>query len=48
MVIQSGRITPAGHIAHMGEIRNAYKILLGNLNKMDFFVERIVNWGMLK
>jgi hypothetical protein len=47
MVIQSGRIIPAGQLARMGQMRNAYTILVGNLKKMDFFVERIVNWGML-
>jgi hypothetical protein len=28
-IIKSRRIRWAGHIAHMGEIRNAYKILVG-------------------
>jgi hypothetical protein len=48
MVLQSGNIIPAGHIARMGEMRNAYAILVGNLKKIDFFVEGRVNKGMLK
>jgi hypothetical protein len=29
-VIKSGRIRYTGHVAHMGEMRNAYKILVEN------------------
>jgi hypothetical protein len=30
-MIKSRRITWVGHVAHMGEIRNAYKILVAKL-----------------
>jgi hypothetical protein len=36
MVIKSRRMRLAGNVAHMGEIRNAYKILVG------FYKRRVI------
>jgi hypothetical protein len=30
-MIRSRRMRWAGHVVHMGEVRNAYRILVGNL-----------------
>jgi hypothetical protein len=36
-VIKSRRMRLAGHVAHMGERRGMYRVLVGNLRKGDHF-----------
>jgi len=45
-VMKSKRIRWVGHVARMGDIRNAYKILVGNLQKRDH-LEDLVIGGMI-
>jgi hypothetical protein len=47
-VIKSRRMTWAGHVAHMGEMRNAYNIVVENLNGRDHSENLRINRIILK
>jgi hypothetical protein len=47
MVINSRRVRGAIRVAHMGEMRNAYKMLVGKQKGRDHFEERGVNVRIL-
>jgi hypothetical protein len=36
-----------GHVAHMGEIKNAYKILVKNMKEKDLLEDLVIN-GKIK
>jgi hypothetical protein len=43
-VRKSGSVVRAGHVAHMGEMRNAYKILVGGPEKKRPLVRPRYRW----
>jgi hypothetical protein len=43
-MIKSRRMKWAGYVAHMGEMRNAYKILVGKLKQKRPFVRPRHGW----
>jgi hypothetical protein len=48
-MIKSRRMRWAGHVARMGEKRNAYRILVGNPEEKDHWEDRDVDgWTILK
>jgi hypothetical protein len=44
-VLKSRGVRWAGHVAHMEELRNAYKVLVENLKKgRDYWEDLVVDW----
>jgi hypothetical protein len=46
-VIKSRRMRRAGHVARMGEMRNAHKILVGNLKQREHSEDLGVGGSMI-